>query len=64
VCEREKEEMILMKEKKEFPTCPKCGSKDTRARLKTKELWCRRCGFVGKRKDFFKEKSISYEHQG
>jgi len=56
--------MILMKEKKEFPTCPKCSSKDTRARLKTKELWCRRCGFVGKRKDFFKEKSISYEHQG
>jgi len=44
----------VMKEKKEIPICPKCESKDTRARLKTKELWCRRCGYVGKREEFFK----------
>jgi len=42
-----------MKTKKEIPTCPKCGSKEIRARIKTGELWCRRCGHIGKREEFF-----------
>lgn len=46
-----------MKGKKEIPICPKCKSKDTRARLKTKELWCRRCGYLGQQKEFFKEET-------
>lgn len=45
-----------MKDKKQIPVCPKCGSKEIRARIKTGELWCRRCGYVGKREEFFKEK--------
>jgi len=44
-----------MKDKKNIPTCPKCGSKEIRARIKTGELWCRRCGYVGKRGEFFKK---------
>jgi len=44
-----------MKAKKQIPVCPKCGSKEIRARIKTGELWCRRCGYVGKREEFFKE---------
>jgi len=44
-----------MKIKKENPICPKCGSKSIMARIKTKDFWCRRCGFVGKRENFFKE---------
>ena len=43
-----------MKRKKIIPICPKCGSKEIRARIKTGELWCRRCGYVGKREEFFK----------
>ena len=42
-----------MKGRKNIPMCPKCKSKDTRARLKAEELWCRRCGYVGKREEFF-----------
>lgn len=38
---------------KSVPICPKCGSKEIRARIMTGELWCRRCGHVGKKKDFF-----------
>jgi len=45
----------IMKAKKQIPVCPKCGSKEIRARIKTGELWCRRCGHVGKREEFFKE---------
>ena len=44
-----------MKGRKTIPMCPKCRSKDTRARLKAKELWCRRCGYVGKREEFFEK---------
>lgn len=43
-----------MKEKKIIPVCPKCGSKEIRARIKTGELWCRRCGYIGEKKSFFK----------
>jgi len=42
-----------MKEKKKQPICPKCNSKNIMARIKTSELYCRRCGYVGKREDFF-----------
>jgi len=40
--------------KKEQPICPKCGSKNIMARIKTGELWCRRCGYIGEKKGFFK----------
>jgi len=44
-----------MKIKKEVPICPKCGNREVRSRLRTKDFWCRRCGYIGKRKDFFKD---------
>ncbi|MCK4447409.1 MAG: hypothetical protein KAW56_10060 [Candidatus Marinimicrobia bacterium] len=47
-----------MKEKKEQPICPKCKSKNIMARIKTNELYCRRCGFVGKREEFFKGREM------
>jgi len=47
-----------MKDKKIIPACPKCGSKEIRARIKTGELWCRRCGYVGKREEFFEYDKI------
>ena len=34
--------------------CPKCNGKNIMARIKTDELYCRRCGYVGKREEFFK----------
>ena len=43
-----------MNKKKVIPVCPKCGNKDTRARIKTNDMFCRRCGYVGKREEFFK----------
>jgi len=51
VCERK---VIFMKIKKEQPICPKCNGKNIMARIKTDELYCRRCGYVGKREEFFK----------
>ena len=48
-----------MEIKKEKPICPKCNSKNIVARIKTKELWCRRCGYIGRREEFFKgEKDV------
>lgn len=44
-----------MKKKKEQPICPKCNSKNIMARIKTDELYCRRCGWVGKKKEFYKK---------
>ena len=42
--------------------CPKCNSKNIMARIKTNELYCRRCGFVGGREKFFEsEKDIRQE---
>jgi len=41
--------------KKIIPICPKCGNKDTRARIKTNDMFCRRCGHIGKREEYFKE---------
>jgi transcription initiation factor TFIIIB Brf1 subunit/transcription initiation factor TFIIB len=38
------------------PICPKCGSKDTRAKISTGELWCRRCGYIDQKEEFFKDK--------
>ena len=58
-CQRAKKEKTggkIMKAKKEIPICPKCGSKESRARIKTGELWCRRCGHVGKREEFYERK--------
>lgn len=48
----------VMKAKKEIPICPKCGSKEIRARIKTGELWCRRCGYIGKKEEFYKQEEI------
>jgi ribosomal protein S27AE len=42
-----------MKTEKIIPICPKCGSKEMRARILKDELYCRRCGYVGKREEFF-----------
>jgi len=50
----------IMKEKKQ-PICPKCKSKEIRARIKTGELWCRRCGYVGKKEEFFKRGNFNNE---
>jgi len=43
-----------MKKNKIIPVCPECGSKEIRARIKVRELTCRRCGYVGKREVFLK----------
>jgi len=45
----------VMKIEKKIPICPKCGSKEIRARIKTNELYCRRCGYVGEKEGFFKD---------
>ena len=42
-----------MKAKKEQPICPKCSSKVIVARIKTDKLYCRRCGYIGEKKEFF-----------
>ncbi len=55
-CGCERGDDIIMNTKKEQPICPKCKSKDIRARLKTKELWCRRCGYIGKKEEFYNKK--------
>jgi len=47
-----------MKVKKIIPICPKCGSKEIRARIKANELYCRRCGYMGKREWFFEYDKI------
>ncbi len=44
-----------MKIKKEQPICPKCDSKNIIAQIKAGKLTCRRCGYIGKKKEFFKE---------
>jgi len=44
-----------MKEKKEQPICPKCNSKNIMARIKTGKLYCRRCGYVGKKEEFYEK---------
>ncbi len=44
-----------MERRKEQPICPKCTSKSIVARIKTNELWCRRCGYIGKKEEFYKE---------
>ncbi|MBA7545032.1 hypothetical protein ES705_37394 [subsurface metagenome] len=44
--------------KKIQPICPKCGSKNIIAQIKTGKLTCRRCGYVGKREEFFNGKVI------
>lgn len=36
---------------KEF-RCPECSSTSIQTRLRTKERVCRRCGYVGKMKEF------------
>ena len=46
---------LFMEKIKKQPICPKCGSKTIQARIKTSELYCRRCGYVGKKEKFFKE---------
>jgi len=43
----------VMKIEKKIPICPKCGSKEIRARIKTNELYCRRCGYIGRKEEFF-----------
>ena len=45
----------MKKIEKKQPICPKCGSKTIQARIKTGELYCRRCGYVGKKEEFFKK---------
>jgi transcription initiation factor TFIIIB Brf1 subunit/transcription initiation factor TFIIB len=42
-----------MKIKKEQPVCPKCNSKNIIAQIKIGNLTCRRCGYIGKREEFF-----------
>ena len=50
-----KEGEIMKKKNKDIPVCPKCDSKDIRSRIRTKDYWCRRCGYIGEREEFFKE---------
>jgi len=42
-----------MKAKKKQPICPKCGSKNIMARIKTSKLYCRRCGYIGGKEEFY-----------
>lgn len=35
------------------PRCPKCSSLSVQARIVKNDMWCRRCGYIGKRKDFY-----------
>lgn len=44
-----------MKNKLLRPICPQCGSRDIRARISTKEHWCRRCGYEGRKEEFYEE---------
>ena len=37
----------------EYPKCPRCGSKDTRAKRKVSNIFCRRCGYLGPWREFF-----------
>jgi ribosomal protein S27AE len=55
VCKIKTKGVDNMKKKKEQPICPKCNSKNIMARIKTDELYCRRCGWVGKKKEFYKK---------
>jgi len=50
-----------MKEKKEQPICPKCNCKNIMARIKTDQLYCRRCGYIGKKEEFFEYDKIERE---
>lgn len=45
-----------MKNKKIAPICPKCYSKTIVARIKTNEHYCRRCGYIGGKKEFYERK--------
>ena len=44
-----------MKKKSKHPVCPQCGSLTVQYRLRADNYWCRRCGHIGKRKEFFKD---------
>ena len=42
------EEKSIMKGEKEMAKCPQCGREySTRIRIKTKELVCNKCGYIG-----------------
>jgi len=43
--------------KKQKPVCPACGARNSWYRVKTDELVCRTCGYIGKRKEFFEEEN-------
>jgi len=47
--------MEIKTEQPKQPICPKCKSKNIIARITTNELCCRRCGYIGKKEEFFKE---------
>jgi len=47
--------LFMKKIEKKQPICPKCGSKTIQARIKTNELYCRRCGYIGEKEEFFKK---------
>ena len=44
---------VIMKKIKEQPICPKCNSKNIMARIKTNKLYCRRCGYIGNKNEFY-----------
>lgn len=46
---------------KRKPICPRCNSKNIQARIKTDELYCRRCGYIGKSEEFYEIKKIEKE---
>jgi len=37
------------------PKCPKCDSRNIVVRIKTNEMVCRHCGYIGKRNEFLEE---------
>jgi len=45
----------MNEKKRRQPICPECNSKNIIAQIKDGKLTCRRCGYVGKREEFFEE---------
>lgn len=38
---------------RKVPYCPDCGYNDVRIRIRTGEMCCRHCGYVGRKEEFY-----------
>ncbi|MBA7526052.1 hypothetical protein ES705_18212 [subsurface metagenome] len=46
----------IMRIVKKSPICPQCNGRYVYNRIKTKDFWCRYCGFTGSKRLFFRKK--------